>query len=185
MELINKWNFKEQMKLYLFYKAENLLEATVKLSKLSYEIQQLLRNHYSEEHRYPMGSIFRCFGVHSYMYTLFIHYSTVVLEKPIYCFDFEEWGISDYSCSKKNTFFKCFGNRSCLQQLRYLEVIYHQKVPKNLTNFKLMCMMPAIKLYIFIMDAIITRKNFSVKMHTTPWAMVFGIFCNIISVLLQ
>ena len=61
MEAINNWNFMEQMKLYLFNKAENLLKATVKLSKLFQEIQHLMRDHYLEEHRYPMGSIFRCF----------------------------------------------------------------------------------------------------------------------------
>ena len=108
MKAINKWNFMEQMKLYLFNKAENLLEATVKLSKLSYEIQDLLRKNYSEKHRYPMGSIFRCYGINSYTYLLFIHYSTVVLEKPIYCFNFEEKGISDYSCSEKEFEFQNF-----------------------------------------------------------------------------
>ena len=108
IKAINKWNFMDQMKLYLFNRAEKLLEATVKLSKLSYEIQHLLRNHYAEKHRYPVGSIFRCFGVNSFMYLLFIHYSTVVLEKPIYCFDFEEKGISDFSCSKKEFEFQNF-----------------------------------------------------------------------------
>ena len=108
MKAINKWNFMDQMKLYLFNKAEKLLEATVKLSKLSYEIQHLLRNHYAEKHRYPVGSIFRCFGVNLFVYLIFIHYSTVVLEKPIYCFDFEERGISDYSCSKMEYVFQMY-----------------------------------------------------------------------------
>ena len=173
MKAINKWNFMDQMKLYLFNKAEKLLEATVKLSKLSYEIQHLLRNHYAEEHRYPVGSIFRCFGVNSFVYLLFIHYSTVVLEKPIYCFDFEEKGISDYSCCKKNLNSRIFGGGSCLLQLIYLGVIYHQEVPKSLTNFKLMYTMHSIKLYITIMLSSFVR-TFTVKMHTTVWELVFG-----------
>ena len=39
---------------------------------------------------------------------------------------------------KRNLNSRIFGGESCLLQLNYLGVIYHQEVPKSLTNFKLM-----------------------------------------------
>ena len=46
MEKLEKWNFEEEMKRYVFNKGQKLLDASVKLSQLTYDIQNVLRNNY-------------------------------------------------------------------------------------------------------------------------------------------
>ena len=68
------WKFLDQMKKYLFNRVEKLLEATVKLTKLAFEIQNMLRKHYVDAEKYPIGSIFRAYNMTAFFYTLLLHY---------------------------------------------------------------------------------------------------------------
>ena len=52
------WHFVEEMKKYLFNKTQKLMEATVKLTILAHDIQNMLRENYGEKEKLPIVSIF-------------------------------------------------------------------------------------------------------------------------------
>ena len=87
------WTFLNEMKQYLLKRVEKLLKATVKLTKLAFDIQNMLRENYSDGTKFPIGSIFRARNTTGFFYTLLIHYSLSPLEVPVYAFKFEEKGI--------------------------------------------------------------------------------------------
>lgn len=102
------WTFLKEMKQYLLQRVEKLLEATVKLTKLAFDIQNMLRENYSDSAKFPIGSIFRARNNTGFFYTLLIHYSVVPLEVPVYAFKFEEKGIDISGTSTEEYIYQKF-----------------------------------------------------------------------------
>ena len=94
------WHFVEEMKKYLFNKTQKLMEATVKLTILAHDIQNMLRENYGEKEKFPIGSIFREINQTSFFYNLVVNYVTKSVDLPIYALSFEERGIDSSNCSK-------------------------------------------------------------------------------------
>ena len=104
----NEWKFKEQMQLYLSQKAEQMLNAVVKLLNLSYLIQMKLRQNYSWMDAKSLGCVFRTNTVSSFFFKLMVHYGQSNLEKPIFSLNFEEYGISHANMSEEEFYFQHF-----------------------------------------------------------------------------
>ena len=96
------------MQLYLSQKAEQMLNAVIKLLNLSYLIQVSLRKNYDWMDQKSLGCIFRSNTVSSFFYMLMVHYGQSNLEKPIFSLNFEEYGISQANMSEEDFFFQHF-----------------------------------------------------------------------------
>ena len=96
------------MQLYLSQKAEQMLNAVVKLLNLSYLIQMKLRQNYSWMDTKSLGCIFRTNTVSSYFFMLMVPYGQSNLVKPIFSLNFEEYGISHANMSEEEFYFQHF-----------------------------------------------------------------------------
>ena len=88
------WNFMDQMKQFLYCKAQRLLTASLKLIDICYDIQLLLQYNYPGKEM-PFISPFNTTNSGSFIFCLMLHYTKSELDTPLYATRYAEKGIYD------------------------------------------------------------------------------------------